>query len=151
MNIIEYAKQNFSFYNEKDYYELKKKLLNCIINFKHMNLFEEQEIDKNYDLIYFSNILLFSGNSLEFFRDGLLSKYLDCLNKSGILVLNYAHHFAGIDKEKIRLNDLIANHLNEDIINCFASFIDITKKVKSSGFGKGIYEDDLVIALKKHD
>jgi hypothetical protein len=73
------------------------------------------------------------------------------LNKSGILVLNYAHHFAGIDKEKIRLNDLIANHLNEDIINCFASFIDITKKVKSSGFGKGIYEDDLVIALKKHD
>jgi hypothetical protein len=115
-----------------------------------MNLFEKPNIDKNYDLIYFSNILFFSSLSLEDFKNNLLNEYINHLNSNGILVLNYSHHFAGLTKNKPLLNDIKANNLNEDILNCLSDIINIKKEVSSSGFGKGIYEDDLVLALRKY-
>ncbi len=156
--IWEYCQRNFSFYNEKKFYELKEKLLmksKDPIQFHNMNLFEPQQINQKYDFIYFSNILLFNSIEIKKFITELLPTYINLLNNDGLLVLFYMHYFYQGDFTTTSSSfysnyfDSFIHHKNQQIYELCKGIFNVEIVIPPSGFGRGLGYKDSVIAYKK--
>lgn len=146
--LIDACKNNFSFYNKKEFYLLKEKLVKATIVFKHHNLFEGSNLKEQCDFIYFSNILFFNSMSIEEFKKKILPSYINHLNKDGILVLHYLHHFIGAKKKGFH-QDILTQSKNERDFKELQDVVHSSIIIPSSGFGRGMQEDDMILVLKK--
>lgn len=146
--ILEFAKNNYSFYNEKDFYLLKEKLKTAQIIFKQQDLLAMPQLDKTYDFMYFSNIFLFNSMKVFEFKKRFLPIYIEHLNKGGFLVIHYMHHFIGNGKYSLYY-DLKTQRINQFVFNEFKNLIDLEIAVDMSGFGKGTGVEDMALVLKK--
>ncbi len=151
----EYSQQNFSVYNENEFYEIKYKLLNdpnLKIRFWNFDLFHPQKFTKKYDFIYFSNILLFQDWHIDFFVSNLLPKYRNLLKENGCLIFFYMHYFYVGLNHGFETNDYFDRYTqrkNTKIYEELKNSIEIEKRIPASGFGYGLGDADMVLALKK--
>lgn len=147
------CQQNFSFYNEKEFYELKERLKDAQYSFIPLDIFNEIDLQNKlktkYDFIYLSNILFFASIPVENFIADLFPYFLNSLEKEGVLVLNYFHSFYSLIKEKNnsknRLYQMKSNLLYQKLENIANKEIILP----SSGFGHGVGTNDLVLIIKK--
>lgn len=148
--IIEASQTNFSFYTPKGFYMIKQKLLNVQIGFNQRNLFKPQNLEENYDFMYFSNILLFNSMDIAQFKKELLPNYINHLNPNGILVFHYMHYYAGnIDNSMKIYQNIRTQDYNEKIVEELKDVTNIKVALEPSCFGRGTCEKDMILALRK--
>lgn len=148
---FKYYKNNFSIYNEKSYYIIKKRLLNVEINYREMDIYNPYLLT-NYDFIYFSNILLFSSKKeLNDFVDSILPIYFRHLNETGILGLHYAHLYS--DEPVVGYSytnkDVETHKKNIEIFSSIYGYNTVYSSMEPSGFGSGLGKKDKVLSLIK--
>lgn len=152
--IMESCKTNFSIYNAKGFYQIKKRLLQAEIKFKQRNLFEAQELNDNYDFMYFSNILLFSPMSIKCFKEELLPNYIEHLTPNGILVFYYMHYYAHLDncsglKKNVVYQEIKTQNYNDKVMEELEDITNVQVILEPSCFGWGTGEKDMALVLKK--
>ena len=147
------CKQNFSFYNEKEFYELKERLNKVQYRFIPLDIFNEIDLQSKlktkYDFIYLSNILFFASMPIEKFVVSLLPYFLNHLEDGGLFVLNYFHSFASIENEKSSSKNRLYQLKNKLLYQKLKNVSNEEFVILSSGFGHGVGSKDLVLAIKK--
>ena len=149
--LLKRFKNNFSVYDERGFYELKKKLLNSKITFKQMDLYNPS-ISDEYDFIYFSNILLFADDlKIDDFANTNIKEYLSALSPSGIIGLHYAHLYKNEPEVNYKYpkEDILAQLKNDEIFKHLEKYSNIETILSPSGFGRGLKKDDMVLSFRK--
>lgn len=79
-----------SYFEEEKYYELKKIIYNCKVNFQNDDIFRINfGSDKKYDFIGLSNIYQRVQHTKKYSIERLIIDFCDLLKKDGIMIINY--------------------------------------------------------------
>lgn len=147
------CQQNFSFYNEKEFYELKAKLLKSQVGFLSMDIFDKQllfsKIQGPYDFIFLSNILFFAGIPIEQFLKENFPVLYNSLASGGVLAVHYFHSYALEDLKKKNVKNQKYQLKNMQLYQQLESICTDEILLNASGFGHGIGTKDLALVLKK--
>ena len=146
------CQQNFSVYNEKEFYQLKECLRADMFHFLPLDIFQKEKVStclNEYDFIYLSNILFFASISIEDFLKNIFPYFYQSLRSGGVLVLNYFHSYINEVQEKMVFKNRLYQKKNLELYDQIKNYCNQEIVLPSSGFGHGTGRNDLVLAIKK--
>ena len=146
------CQQNFSAYNEHEFYQLKSCLQTKKFQFLPLDIFQKEKVSVclgKYDFIYFSNILFFASIPIADFMKNIFPIFYQSLRDGGVLVLNYFHSYVDEVKEKRTYKNRLYQEKNLLLYEQIKRYCNQEIVLSGSGFGHGTGSKDLVLAVKK--
>lgn len=146
------CQQNFSAYNEHEFYQLKSCLQTKKFQFLPLDIFQKEKVSVclgKYDFIYFSNILFFASIPIADFMKNIFPIFYHSLRDGGVLLLNYFHSYVDEVKEKRTYKNRLYQEKNLLLYEQIKRYCNQEIVLSGSGFGHGTGSKDLVLAVKK--
>ena len=146
------CQQNFSVYNEQEFYQLKSCLQTRNFQFLPLDIFQKEKVSlclEEYDFIYLSNILFFASIPIADFLRDIFPLFYQSLREGGVLVLNYFHSYVDEVKEKRTYKNRLYQEKNLLLYEQIKRYCNQEIVLPGSGFGHGTGSKDLVLAVKK--